>query len=64
MRNFIKSNWVEIFILVLNAFSAFTTDLDVDGEKVYSTYNLLCSFWAGLYITILVNRLNKILKND
>ena len=61
MGKFIKGNWFEIFILVLNAFAAFTTNLEIDGREVYSLSNLLCSFWTGVYITILVNRLSKIL---
>ncbi len=64
MGNFIKNNWFEIFILILNAFAAFATRLEVDGEKVYSLFNLFNSFWVGVYIAILFNRLNKILGND
>jgi hypothetical protein len=59
MMEFIKTNFFWIAVLALNVLAMFTSNLVVDGEKVYSIFNLFNSFWVGVYIVILINKFNK-----
>ncbi len=64
MGNFISKNWFDIVVVVLNTLALFQSELFVDGEVVYSHWNLLNSFWVGVFITSLTYKFNKMFLND